>query len=29
MLRISIPYGVLSSKQLRKLAHIGRKYDRG
>ena len=29
MLRISIPYGVLSSKQLRKLAHLGRKYDRG
>jgi len=29
MLRISIPYGLLSSKQLRKLAHIGRKYDRG
>jgi sulfite reductase (NADPH) hemoprotein beta-component len=29
MLRISIPYGVLSSRQLRKLAHIGRKYDRG
>ncbi|HTR60016.1 MAG TPA: nitrite/sulfite reductase [Casimicrobiaceae bacterium] len=29
MLRISIPYGMLSSKQLRKLAHIGRKYDRG
>ncbi len=28
MLRISIPYGVLSSTQLRKLAHIGRKYDR-
>jgi len=29
MLRIAIPYGVLSSAQLRKLAHIGRKYDRG
>src|SRR5258705_5998938 len=29
MLRIAIPYGVLSSTQLRKLAHIGRKYDRG
>jgi sulfite reductase (NADPH) hemoprotein beta-component len=29
MLRISIPYGLLSSAQLRKLAHIGRKYDRG
>jgi sulfite reductase (NADPH) hemoprotein beta-component len=29
MLRIAIPYGVLSSDQLRKLAHIARKYDRG
>ena len=29
MLRIGIPYGMLSSKQLRKLAHISRKYDRG
>jgi sulfite reductase (NADPH) hemoprotein beta-component len=29
MLRISVPYGLLSSTQLRKLAHIGRKYDRG
>ena len=29
MLRIGIPYGVLSSRQLRKLAHIARKYDRG
>ena len=29
MLRVSIPYGLLSSTQLRKLAHIGRKYDRG
>ena len=29
MLRISIPYGMLSSRQLRKLAHIARKYDRG
>ncbi len=29
MLRIAIPYGLLSSRQLRKLAHIGRKYDRG
>src|SRR3977135_972182 len=29
MLRVAIPYGLLSSKQLRKLAHIGRKYDRG
>src|SRR6202045_3686745 len=29
MLRVAIPYGLLSTKQLRKLAHIGRKYDRG
>jgi len=29
MLRIAIPYGILSSRQLRKLAHIARKYDRG
>ena len=29
MLRISIPYGLLSSRQLRTLAHIARKYDRG
>src|SRR6202162_873231 len=29
MLRIAIPYGVLSTGQMRKLAHIGRKYDRG
>jgi sulfite reductase (NADPH) hemoprotein beta-component len=29
MLRIAIPYGLLSSTQLRTLAHIGRKYDRG
>jgi sulfite reductase (NADPH) hemoprotein beta-component len=29
MLRVAIPYGMLSSKQLRMLAHIGRKYDRG
>jgi sulfite reductase (NADPH) hemoprotein beta-component len=28
MLRISIPYGLLSSKQLRMLAHIARTYDR-
>jgi sulfite reductase (NADPH) hemoprotein beta-component len=28
MLRIAIPYGLLSSKQLRKLAEIARKYDR-
>jgi sulfite reductase (NADPH) hemoprotein beta-component len=29
MLRCAIPYGVLSSDQLRRLAHIGRVYDRG
>lgn len=29
MLRINIPYGTLSSRQLRKLAHISRRYDRG
>jgi sulfite reductase (NADPH) hemoprotein beta-component len=29
MLRIAIPYGTLSSRQLRKLAGIARKYDRG
>jgi len=29
MLRIAIPYGLLSTRQLRKLADISRKYDRG
>jgi sulfite reductase (NADPH) hemoprotein beta-component len=29
MLRVAIPYGLLSAKQLRMLAHIARKYDRG
>ncbi|MGD8349553.1 MAG: nitrite/sulfite reductase, partial [Gammaproteobacteria bacterium] len=29
MLRIAIPYGELSAKQLRMLAHIARTYDRG
>jgi sulfite reductase (NADPH) hemoprotein beta-component len=29
MLRIAIPYGTLSSRQLRKLADISRRYDRG
>lgn len=29
MLRIAVPYGLLSSKQLRKLADITKKYDRG
>ncbi|HIF52282.1 MAG TPA: nitrite/sulfite reductase [Thiotrichaceae bacterium] len=28
MLRVAIPYGLLSSEQLRKLAHISRKYDK-
>ncbi|MFT3907675.1 MAG: nitrite/sulfite reductase [Steroidobacteraceae bacterium] len=28
MLRVSVPYGLLSSQQLRMLAHIARKYDR-
>ena len=29
MLRVAIPYGELSSKQLRQLAFIADKYDRG
>jgi sulfite reductase (NADPH) hemoprotein beta-component len=29
MLRIAIPYGTLSSRQLRKLAYIARRYDKG
>ena len=29
MLRIAIPYGMLSSAQLRKLAQISRDYDKG
>ena len=29
MLRIAVPYGMLSSKQLRKIAHITRYYDKG
>ena len=29
MLRIAVPYGTLSSRQMRKLAHIARTYDRG
>ena len=29
MLRVAIPYGTLNSRQLRKLADIARKYDRG
>lgn len=28
MLRVAIPYGVLSAEQLRMLAHIARKYDK-
>jgi len=29
MLRIAVPYGMLNSKQLRKVAHITRLYDKG
>ena len=29
MLRVAIPYGTLSSRQMRKLAHIARRYDKG
>lgn len=29
MLRVAIPYGMLSSKQLRMLAHVARRWDRG
>ncbi|MFT4003193.1 MAG: nitrite/sulfite reductase [Rhizobium sp.] len=29
MLRIAIPYGTLSSRQMRMLAHVARTYDRG
>ena len=29
MLRVSIPYGTLSSNQLRGLAHVARRYDKG
>jgi sulfite reductase (NADPH) hemoprotein beta-component len=29
MLRVAIPYGTLNSRQLRMLAHIARRYDRG
>nr|WP_256833072.1 nitrite/sulfite reductase [Pseudomonas oleovorans] len=29
MLRVAIPYGTLSAKQIRALAHIAREYDRG
>ncbi len=29
MLRVAIPYGTLSAPQLRKMAHVARRYDRG
>jgi sulfite reductase (NADPH) hemoprotein beta-component len=29
MLRIAIPYGTLSARQMRGLAHVARKYDKG
>jgi sulfite reductase (NADPH) hemoprotein beta-component len=29
MLRVNVPYGTLSSRQMRKFAHIARVYDRG
>lgn len=29
MLRVAIPYGTLNARQLRKLAHIARRYDKG
>jgi sulfite reductase (NADPH) hemoprotein beta-component len=29
MLRVAVPYGTLSSVQMRKLAHVARKYDKG
>src|SRR5471032_760866 len=29
MLRVAVPYGLLSSTQVRRLAHIARKYDKG
>jgi sulfite reductase (NADPH) hemoprotein beta-component len=29
MLRVAVPYGLLSTRQVRMLAHIARKYDRG
>ncbi|MDA0230642.1 MAG: nitrite/sulfite reductase [Proteobacteria bacterium] len=29
MLRVAIPYGTLSSHQMRRLAHIARRYDKG
>ncbi len=29
MLRVAIPYGMMSAKQLRKIAEVSRRYDRG
>jgi len=29
MLRVAVPYGLLNSEQMRKLAYISRKYDKG
>ena len=29
MLRVNVPYGCMSSRQLRQLAHIARRYDKG
>jgi len=29
MLRVAVPYGTMNSRQLRMLAHVARKYDRG
>ena len=29
MLRIAVPYGLMSSNQVRKIAHISRKFDKG
>jgi sulfite reductase (NADPH) hemoprotein beta-component len=29
MLRVAVPYGTISSKQMRMLAHIARQYDKG
>jgi sulfite reductase (NADPH) hemoprotein beta-component len=29
MLRVAVPYGTLNSRQMRMLAHVARKYDRG
>ncbi len=29
MLRVAVPYGTLNSRQMRMLAHIARRYDRG